>query len=124
MAISAKIPVVIQKSNGVEQTFWVSLDNFNKLKRKGIKVKSVDTGAGPKIKGTVNVFSRKYEDLFMKDFIKDGKASIQFGPDTFNVEMTAFVDIKKNGESIKKLKIMLNREKLARAIFENIQVGK
>lgn len=124
MVIHAKIPVVIQKANGVEQTFWVSFDNFKRLKSRGIGVRRVDSTGGPSVLSTTGKFSRQYEDQFIQDFTRAGKAGIKLGPDTFTGEMTAVVDIKKNGETIRKLAIKLNKEKIARAVLENIQLGK
>lgn len=118
----AKIKVLVTKSDGSQQHYWMSLDNFRKMREKGINVKKVDSGS-PAIPGP-GQFSRGFEEEFINNFVQYGGAGLQFGDDIIKAELITEVKITKNDKLIRTLPLKIKRHKIARLVLENIQVGK
>lgn len=114
-----KTRVVIRKKDGSPQHYWVTDESITKLKRKGVEIEKVGSPAAPPL----GKFPELYEEDFIKNFIEKDAAGLRFGPDVYETQLYARVEIKKNGKVIMELPLKVDRNKLARSVLDKLIYG-
>lgn len=121
--ISPRIPIVIQKRDGTEQVYWISLVRFMELRNKGYKIRRIPRKDYQSVRAPGKA-APDYEMEFIENIIDFGLSGLKFGEDVYSAEVVAKVEIKKNDVLLETFNIVINKEKLAREILEKIIGGK
>ena len=117
--ISPRIPIIITKQDGSTQRYWVSLENFMKMREKGYNLKRIPRKEHKSLRVPEENAS-DYEIEAIENIMDFDITGLEIGEDKFEIELIHEVRVKKNGKYIKTYPIKVNKEKIAREILSKI----
>lgn len=121
--ISPRIPIILTKKDGTQQTYWTTLENFMKARERGMPIQRIPRKEHKSVR-TPDEKAPVYEMEFIENLMDFNVAALEIGEDKFEAELICEVRLKKNGKHITTYPVKVNKEKIARAVLSKIMGSK